>query len=148
MLDTGVDLNHPDLQVNLLKNLCKDTSNGTRKQLTGDDDGHGTHVTGIIGATANNGKGVAGVASGEENEFIDMFVVDIFQGDAAYTSAIIEGIEYAVEQDANVINISAGYNSPLWASHGLRTVRGLRNCFFLQRLWAASRKESAFPNGG
>lgn len=37
---------------------------------------------------------------------------------------------------------------PLWASHGLRTVRGLRNCFFLQRLWAASRKESAFPNGG
>ena len=107
-----MDLNHPDLQVNLLKNLCKDTSNGTRKQLTGDDDGHGTHVTGIIGATANNGKGVAGVASGEENEFIDMFVVDIFQGDAAYTSAIIEGIEYAVEQDANVINISAGYTSP------------------------------------
>lgn len=45
VLDTGVDLNHPDLQVNLLKNLCKDTSNGTRKQLTGDDDGHGTHVT-------------------------------------------------------------------------------------------------------
>lgn len=112
VLDTGVDLNHPDLQVNLLKNLCKDTSNGTRKQLTGDDDGHGTHVTGIIGATANNGKGVAGVASGEENEFIDMFVVDIFRGDAAYTSAIIEGIEYAVEQDANVINISAGYTSP------------------------------------
>ncbi len=112
VLDTGVDLNHPDLQENLLKNLCRDTSDGTRKQLTGDDDGHGTHVTGIIGATANNGKGVAGVASGEENEFIDMFVVDIFRGEDAYTSAIIEGIEYAVEQNANVINISAGYASP------------------------------------
>ena len=95
MLDTGVDLNHPDLQVNLLKNLCKDTSDtsdpdNTRKPLTGDDDGHGTHVTGIIGATANNGKGVAGVASGEENEFIDMFVVDIFRGDCLlYTSRCV-----------------------------------------------------------
>lgn len=37
---------------------------------------------------------------------------------------------------------------PLWASHGLHTVRGLRNCFFPQRLWVANRKESAFPNGG
>ena len=89
VLDTGVDLNHPDLQENLLKNLCRDTSDGTRKQLTGDDDGHGTHVTGIIGATANNGKGVAGVASGEENEFIDMFVVDIFRGEDAYTLSLI-----------------------------------------------------------
>lgn len=112
VLDTGVDLGHPDLQTNLLKNLCRDTSDGNIRSLTGDENGHGTHVTGIIGATANNGAGVAGVASGASNEFVEMFVVDIFQGEYAYTTGIIAGIEYAVESGAKVINISAGYASP------------------------------------
>lgn len=112
VLDTGVDLDHPDLQENLLKNLCSDTSNGSRRQLTGDDAGHGTHVAGIIGATANNNEGTAGVASGASNEFVELFVVDIFQGEYAYTTGIVAGIEYAVDNGAKVINISAGYASP------------------------------------
>ena len=67
---------------------------------------------------------------------------------------ITNSVEKLVSIDAGqTFQTIAGFGAsdcrlPLWASHGLRTVRGLRNCFFLQRLWAASRKESAFPNGG
>lgn len=112
VLDTGVDMNHPDLQINMRKDLCKDTSDGkTVKPLTGDGDGHGTHVFGIIGATANNEKGVAGVASGPDNSFCELFAVDIFRGEYAYTDGIIMGIQYAIQQKADVINISAGYAS-------------------------------------
>lgn len=79
-IDTGVDYNHPDLQKNLWKNPLEipgnsidDDGNGYIDDVYGinaitntgnpaDDNGHGTHVAGIIGAQANNGIGVAGVS--------------------------------------------------------------------------------------
>lgn len=109
VLDTGVDTSHPDLQANLNKSLCRDTSYGDERSLNGDDDGHGTHVSGIIAAAANNNLGVAGVASGADNSGVELFVVDVFQGEDAYTSAIIAGIQYASRNQAKVINMSLGY---------------------------------------
>ncbi|MFB6365509.1 S8 family serine peptidase [Paenibacillus elgii] len=55
IVDTGVDLNHPDLMPNLVKgiNLIEPG------QPPDDDNGHGTNVAGIIGAAANNDKGIA-----------------------------------------------------------------------------------------
>ncbi len=69
VFDTGIDLEHEDLQANILTDLAYDSYN--RERLTteveqgivgngGDADGHGTHVAGIISAAANNGKGIAG----------------------------------------------------------------------------------------
>ncbi len=109
VLDTGVDTSHPDLQENLNKSLCRDTSYGYERFLSGDDDGHGTHVAGIIGAAANNDIGVAGVASGKDNSGVELFVVDVFRGEYAYTNAIIAGIQYASRSQAKVINMSLGY---------------------------------------
>jgi subtilisin family serine protease len=66
VIDTGVDLTHPDLQANLWTNP-KDGShgftcmNGTCARGGQDDYGHGTHVAGTIGAVGNNGIGIAGI---------------------------------------------------------------------------------------
>ena len=80
VIDTGVDYNHEDLAANIFQNTADcnnngidddgngyiddchgiDTANGDSDPM--DDNGHGTHVAGIIGAVGNNGKGVAGVA--------------------------------------------------------------------------------------
>ncbi|MBX3368367.1 MAG: S8 family serine peptidase [Phycisphaeraceae bacterium] len=80
VIDTGVDINHPDLAANIWRNPGEIPGNGIDDDGNGfvddvfgwdfgdldndpsDEDGHGTHVAGIIGAVGNNGIGVAGVA--------------------------------------------------------------------------------------
>lgn len=122
VLDTGVDTTHPDLQENLNKELCRDFTGGATSTAIGDDDGHGTLVTGIIGATANNRVGVAGTAG----NYAEVFVVDVFTyiddpaklasisakeaGNYAYTSDVVQGLEYASQNGAKVINLSLGMN--------------------------------------
>src|SRR5439155_34854 len=65
-VDTGVDANHPDLLGALLTPAQTLRNAGTSGCAISpvDDNSHGTHVAGIIAATANNGAGIAGVASG------------------------------------------------------------------------------------
>ena len=59
VIDTGMDYNHPDLKNNYVA-LGRDWVNNDNDPL--DDNGHGTHVAGIIGAGLNNSAGIAGVA--------------------------------------------------------------------------------------
>ncbi len=107
VLDTGVDLSHPDLSGQFVKPADVVDSDGSAQ----DDNGHGTHVAGIIGAVANNAKGGAGIAPGAKLMPVDVFgfyetpTKTVF---GALTSKVIEGIQYAVANDANVINISLG----------------------------------------
>ena len=67
IIDTGVDFTHPDLQANLWSDPANSTNhgftcmNGACTPGGLDDYGHGTHVAGTIGATANNGTGMAGL---------------------------------------------------------------------------------------
>lgn len=75
---------------------------GTR--TAADDQGHGTHVAGTIAQTTNNGKGVAGVAP--EATILPVKVLSgLGFGSASWIAA---GIDYAVDQDADVINLSLG----------------------------------------
>ncbi|MEA4922541.1 MAG: S8 family serine peptidase [Eubacteriaceae bacterium] len=119
VLDTGVNTSHEDLQTNLDKDLCVDAAVTNAEtpytdlpKITEDPDGHGTHVTGIIGATANNtASTAAGVASGASNDVLDLFTVDVFDGNEAYTSDIIRGIQYSTWKGAKVINMSLGYDA-------------------------------------
>ena len=60
IIDTGVDYNHPDLAGNILPG--KNFSLGQETDDPMDDNGHGTHVAGTIGALGNNGFGVAGMS--------------------------------------------------------------------------------------
>ncbi|WP_066381806.1 MULTISPECIES: S8 family peptidase [unclassified Anabaena] len=121
VIDTGVDYNHIDLKNNIWTNSREIAGNGIdddgngyvddvhgwnfdgKNNNTLDDNGHGTHVSGII-AGENNGYGVTGVAY---NAQIMPVKVLNSSGSGAY-SAIANGIYYAVDNGAKVINLSLG----------------------------------------
>lgn len=102
IIDTGIDLAHPDL-----KNNIKGGYNAIRPDKSANDDnGHGTHVAGIIGAT-NNGIGVVGVGPQ-----IDLYAVKALNRNGfGWLSDIIEGIDWAIANGMQVVNMSLGGNS-------------------------------------
>jgi subtilisin family serine protease len=100
VIDTGVDGSHPDLASRLLPgwNFVTNSSN------TADTSGHGTAVTGVVGAIANNGIGVAGITW--LNPILPLVAVDS-TGYAAYSN-IAAAIQYAADNGARVISVSLG----------------------------------------
>jgi thermitase len=99
IVDTGVDMDHPDLVDKLVSNI-----NLTNFGNPDDVYGHGTHVAGIAAATTNNGAGVAGL--GYEATIMNVKVLDD-NGMGAY-SWIVSGIIWATDHGAEVINMSLG----------------------------------------
>lgn len=99
ILDTGADLDHPDLQQNLLpgKNIINEglTPN--------DDNSHGTHCAGIISAI-NNAIGMVGVAP--KAKIIPVKVLD-GQGSGDFKN-VAKGIHWAVDNGADIISMSLG----------------------------------------
>jgi subtilisin family serine protease len=125
VLDSGVDVHHPDLAANLWRNSEETASNGKDDDKNGyvddyygvdlddgrgsgvDENGHGTHVAGIVGAVGDNGSGVAGVcwkASIISARFMDA------RGRGS-TSAAVEAIQYSVREGARILNCSFGSSS-------------------------------------
>jgi subtilisin family serine protease len=103
ILDTGVDEDHPDLINNIA--FTASTSDGVVNDLVG----HGTHVAGIVAAEANNTIGMSGVAPGAELYCIDIFAYNAYEDKwGASSEDIIEGIELAVAQGVDIINMSMG----------------------------------------
>lgn len=100
VIDTGVDMNHSDLQGRMTEGL-NIISEG---ELPQDDVGHGTHVAGVISALVNNNEGVAGMSW--YNKVMPIKVLD--QTGAGTTYAVAQGIIWAVDQGASVINMSLG----------------------------------------
>ncbi len=114
VLDTGLDVNNPDFAGRLWTNPTVN-SDGFLGDLHGynfvsnngniqDDNGHGTHVTGILAATGNNGVGVAGVDWG--TQIMPLKVLDS-NGNGS-TDAAVSAIYFAVQHGAKVINASWG----------------------------------------
>jgi thermitase len=107
IVDTGVDLTHPDLAAQLdTANAasCLDESGTCVAGSALDDHGHGTHTTGIAAATANDGIGVAGIAF--SSRVIPVKVLDA-AGGGTY-AAIANGILWAAQHGARVISLSLG----------------------------------------
>ncbi|MNI44762.1 Minor extracellular protease Epr precursor [compost metagenome] len=100
VVDTGVDLNHPDLVGQLLPGYNAVSEN----DQPNDDVGHGTHVTGVIAAAVNNNLGVAGMTW--FNKVLPVKVLD--QTGAGSTYAVAQGIIWAADHGAKVINMSLG----------------------------------------
>jgi subtilisin family serine protease len=105
VVDSGVDLQHPDLAANLLPN-GKDFIDGDN--VPNDQNGHGTHVAGTIGAVGNNRVGVTGVAW--RAHLLPVRVLDA-SGEGS-VSTVIEGEQYAATAGAKVVNMSLGGASP------------------------------------
>ncbi|MBL4953748.1 S8 family peptidase [Neobacillus sp. OS1-32] len=103
ILDTGCDLTHPDLKDQIIggRNFTND-DNGD-PDVYKDYNGHGTHVAGTIAAIQNN-NGVVGVAP--EAKLLIIKVLDK-KGSGQY-EWIINGINYAIEQKADIISMSLG----------------------------------------
>lgn len=101
IIDSGIDFTHPDLNVDTIR---------SRSFLTGvasanDDNGHGTHVAGIIGAL-NNNLGVLGVASGAN--LVSLKVLD--KDGKGTAGGIIQALAYVNSnaKEGDVVNISSG----------------------------------------
>lgn len=122
VVDTGLAFNHEDIKGNVALNEKEIPGNGIdedkngyvddyfgydmidHKPLVGDDDIHGTHVSGIIGAKGNNGIGVAGI-----NWNVSLLGVRTVPSDGDETDAdVIEAFVYAGKRGARVINCSFG----------------------------------------
>ncbi|MFA0823133.1 MAG: disaggregatase related repeat-containing protein [Methanomethylovorans sp.] len=99
VLDTGIDYTHPDLKVNYIGGY--DFVNVDNYPM--DDHGHGTHVAGTI-AALNNGVGVIGAAPQAQ-----LYAVKVIgsSGSASYSN-LIAGIEWAVNNNADIITMSLG----------------------------------------
>ena len=102
VIDSGVDLDHPDLNVDTGRSRTFITS-GKDARDADDGNGHGTHVAGTIGAL-NNNQGVVGVAAGAT--IIGIKVLDS-RGSGSY-SAVIAGVDYAASAGCTVANMSLG----------------------------------------
>ncbi|SES21914.1 subtilisin [Salipaludibacillus aurantiacus] len=102
ILDTGVDNTHEDLANNVKggHSVFDDAANSDPYY---DANGHGTHVAGTVGAV-NNDLGVIGVAYEA-----DLYAVKVLNNDGSGTLAgIAEGIEWSIENDMDIINMSLG----------------------------------------
>lgn len=98
ILDTGVDAGHPDLSARMVPGWNWFDNNSD----TADVYGHGTKVAGAAAAAANNTIGVAGVAG--QSRIMPIRVSDL-QGYASW-SALTQGITWAADHGARVVNIS------------------------------------------
>ncbi|MCI4625307.1 MAG: S8 family serine peptidase [Candidatus Magnetoovum sp. WYHC-5] len=132
IIDTGVNYNHPDLGSNVWSNskesrdgldndgngfiddvigwdfIGDDYLNPTEDNDPMDDYGHGTHVSGTIGALTNNKEGVSGI-----NWEVKIMPLRALGADLETTvSAVVAAIGYATDNGANVINASWG-----WSDH-------------------------------
>ncbi len=108
VLDTGVNRNHPDLDDNLVG--CLNFINP--RKTCEDDNGHGTHVVGIIGAE-NNNFGVVGVAP--QAKIYALKVLD--KNGSGYLSDLIEALDWAVSNKVGVVNLSLGTTSDVASFH-------------------------------
>ncbi len=126
IIDTGIDYNHPDLQANVWKNPGEsgngkenngidDDGNGFIDDWRGwdfankdndpfDDNAHGTHVAGIIGAVGNNQRGISGA-----NWSVSLVGLKFLTGNGSGTTTdAIAAILYAVDMNIPILNNSWG----------------------------------------
>jgi subtilisin family serine protease len=101
VVDTGVDLHHPDLEARLsAPSTWKDYVGGDADPQ--DEEGHGTLVAGVVGATSDNQAGIAGVAPA-----VTILPVRVLDATGAgHDSAIASGLKWAAEHGASIVNAS------------------------------------------
>jgi type VII secretion-associated serine protease mycosin len=109
VIDTGVELNHPEFKGKLTAGYNVLTGSGNAN----DDNGHGTHVTGVIAAHINNKEGIAGMTW--YNPIIPIKGIGADGSGSSFD--IAKGIKWATDHGAKVINLSVGNYNPSQVLH-------------------------------
>ncbi|MEY2986123.1 MAG: hypothetical protein RJB24_352 [Candidatus Parcubacteria bacterium] len=102
VIDTGVSI-IPELSGQVVSgyNFINNSSNSI------DDNGHGTFVSSIIASKINNNSGIAGV-----NDNVNIIPIKVLDSEGkGFLSDLIKGIQYAIDQNANIINLSLASTS-------------------------------------
>jgi subtilisin family serine protease len=125
IIDTGIEFTHPDLASNIATNTEEVPANGLDDDQNGftddvygydfvnddanptDDNYHGTHCAGTIGAVGNNGVGVAGVAWNVKL----MPIKVLSSGGFGSVATVAAGINYAVSRGVKIVSMSLGFPS-------------------------------------
>ncbi|MFA5467105.1 MAG: S8 family serine peptidase [Candidatus Izemoplasmatales bacterium] len=112
IIDTGIDTDHPEFAGRIMVESYNSRTKVTGIAAVEDDYGHGTMAAGVIGAVKDNSQGIAGITQNVKLMIIKANNIGV----GSFTdSAIIEGIYYAVDHGARIINLSLGstYANPL-----------------------------------
>lgn len=161
VIDSGIDIQHPDLQENLWINRAEqggiegvdDDHNGfiddiygydfrQNRPLSGDPYGHGTHCAGVIGAAHNN-RGIAGVMP-----HVRLMGVKFFDGDGGTAVDAMKAISYAINNGATVLSNSWGGFERSQAMEDLIAEAGRRGVVFVAAAgnsYANSDQHPLFP---
>lgn len=165
VIDSGVDYGHPDLAANIWRNPFEtangldDDGNGYVDDLHGwdaadddaaplDENGHGTHVAGTIGAVGNNSLGVVGV-----NWQVSIIPMRFLDADGSGTTAdAIECVDYVNDMRDRGVNVIATNNSwggPGEADQALRDAisrANARDILFIAAAGNAGSNNDRFPD--
>lgn len=114
VIDTGIDLKHPDLRANIKGgiNFLRPSSPPQ------DDNGHGTHVAGII-AASNNERGVVGVAPA-----CSLYAIKVLNQHGSGTlTTLLKGIEWGIQNKMDILNISIsmGRHTPVMIKEAIKS---------------------------
>lgn len=134
ILDTGIDYTHKDLGAKV--DLGYDFVNDDNNPL--DDNGHGTHVSGIASAVTNNAVGVAGVSWSAR-----LLAVKVLDSSGGGTSlGIANGLNYCIGRSVHIINMSFGDST---SSSTIRAATDNVNAAGILMVAAAGNNDSSSP---
>lgn len=123
IIDTGIDVNHPDIKANLWQNKKEVNNNhlgfvgdvhgwnfvDNNNDLT-DNHGHGTHIAGIIGAVGGNNFGIVGVSPK-----VSLMILKYYDPKSVNNNNLkntMRAFDYAIKNGADIINYSGGGTAP------------------------------------
>ncbi|MCQ2164845.1 MAG: S8 family serine peptidase [Bacteroidales bacterium] len=154
VVDEGVKYTHPDLEANMWTNTGEIPGNGIDDDRNGyvddihgynfiddgpiswnkgGDNGHGTHVAGLVAAVNNNGIGISSVAGGSgKGDGVRIMSCQIFSGSSHDNAAVAKAIKYAADNGASVLQCSFGlgkYYSDRAFSESLSAVKAAFDYF-------------------
>lgn len=160
VIDTGIDLDHPDLLANLWKNSAEvngtagvdDDGNGyiddkdgwdfvSSDNVPDDDEGHGSHCAGTIGAVGNNAKGVAGVCWS-----VQLMPVKFLDGNGNANSDGFDAVVYAANNGADIISASYGGGSYSDTEKDAIAYANSKGVLFVAAAGNESENNDAVPN--
>lgn len=108
IVDGGFDVNHEDLNITVLNSDVNANDNKIIDDIIEGRQNHGTHVAGIIGATANNEIGITGIVWNTELFGVDVFATRSQESKNISLPSTYEAIEMLIRNNCKVINMSIG----------------------------------------